>query len=236
MEIRIFEVGGCVRDELLGVPSKDIDFAVEAPSFSAMKEHFQVQGFKVFLENPEFLTVRAKFPQSHPRAGLVADFVLCRQERGYSDARHPDEVEPGSIWDDLARRDFTVNAMARCVESGELLDPHGGQADLEARVLRCVGSAEERFSEDALRSLRALRFSITKGFQVHETVWAAFHDPALPGRLGAVSTERKREELAKAFRADTLATIRLVASLPAALQDAIFADAALWLKPTTAQS
>lgn len=230
-----FEVGGCVRDALLGVQSKDIDFAVEAPSFQAMKEFFTAQGFQIFLETPEHQTLRAKFPKGHPNEGMVADFVLCRKESGYSDGRHPDEVQPGSIFDDLARRDFTVNAIARNLATGELLDPHNGQQDLADRVLRCVGSAKKQIAEDPLRALRAVRLSLTKGLRLHEDVVAALHDPELPGRLASVSTDRKREELAKAFKANTLAAFRLIASLPPALQEAIFADSALWLKPTTEQ-
>lgn len=233
--LKIYEVGGCVRDALLGIQSKDIDFAVEAPCFSAMKEQFMGEGIRVFQENPEFLTIRARFPQSHINSGLVADFVLCRKERGFSNARHPDEVEPGTIWDDLARRDFTVNAMARCLESGKLLDPHNGQQDLNSSILHCVGNADARFTEDALRVLRALRFSITKKLHIHSSVWDALQNPNLPPLLVSVSTDRKREELSKMFRADTLGAFRLIAELPQPLQEAIFADTALWLKPTTEQ-
>lgn len=127
--IRIFEVGGCVRDEILGVPSKDIDFAMEAPSFQAMKEYMEAENFKIFLETPEYFTIRAKFPNS----SLVADFVLCRKEFGYSNNRHPDLVEVGTIYDDLSRRDFTINAIAKSLDSGEFLDPHNGIDDLKIK-------------------------------------------------------------------------------------------------------
>lgn len=226
--MKLFQVGGCVRDELLGVPSKDIDFAVEAPSFMAMKEEMISRGFGVFQESPQFFTIRAKFPDSK----LVADFVMCRKESGFSNGRHPDQVEAGTIHDDLARRDFTVNAIAKCVESGELIDPHNGVQDLKDKQLRAVGKAQERFREDALRCLRALRFSITKELEIHPEVWRAFDLPELPSLLSSVSVERKREELGKAFAADSLRAMRLLMALPPALQEAIFADKSLWLKPT----
>lgn len=224
--IKLFEVGGCVRDSLLRLPSKDIDYAVEAPGFEEMRQEMIQRGFKIFQENPEFFVIRAKFPDFK----LVADFVLCRKESGFSDARHPDKVEAGSIFDDLARRDFTVNAIAKCVESGELIDPHGGIADLKSRTLRAVGNPEDRFNEDALRILRALRFSISKELNIHKDIWQAFNtvDPNL---LAAVSPERKREELNKMFASDSLKSVRLIAELPATLQDSIFSDG-VWLKAT----
>lgn len=223
--MRLFEVGGCVRDALLGVESKDIDFAAEVSSFSAMKQEMQSQGFRIFQESPEHFTIRAKFPEGK----LVADFVMCRKEFG--DRRHPDHVEPGTILEDLARRDFTVNAIAKCQETGKIIDPHNGIADLEARVLRAVGNAEDRFCEDALRCLRALRFSITKELEIHPDIWEAFKNPKLPVLMKEkVSASRKREELGKAFKADSLQAMRLLVGLPLPLQEAIFGD--LWLKPT----
>lgn len=224
--MKIFEVGGCVRDSLLGVESKDIDFAVEAASFDAMRQEMGRRGFKIFQEHPRFFVIRAKFPESN----LVADFVLCRRESKSSNNRHPDQVEPGSIFDDLARRDFTINAIARCVESGDLIDPHGGQKDLKKRILRAVGSPIERFTEDALRILRALRFSISKEMEIHTSIWEAF-EAFPPDLLCSVSAERKREELQKMFAADSLESIDLLGKLPKSLRQAIFSDG-IWLKAT----
>lgn len=232
MTIKLFEVGGCVRDSLLGIASDDIDFAVVAPSFTALQNQLKEWGCDLFQIVPEFLTIKAKFPK-HLHGGIKADFVLCRKERGSSNARHPDEVEPGTLFDDLERRDFTVNAIARSLESGELFDPHGGATDLSARLLRCVGNPDERFEEDSLRVLRALRFSITKGFRIDDSIRAAFENPRLPQLLQSVSVERRREELGKAFSADSGRALRLIAQLPEALQDAIFGDGVLWLQPTS---
>jgi tRNA nucleotidyltransferase/poly(A) polymerase len=234
--IRIYEVGGCVRDGLLGIPTKDLDYTVEAPSFVAMREWLEAQGFEIFVENPEFLTIRARFPRGKSHfgtrdvRGMTGDFVMARKESTYSDGRHPDQVVPGTLFDDLARRDFTVNAMAISPE-GELMDPFNGFKDLELKLLRTVGTPEERFSEDALRALRAIRFSITKGFTMHPAVWDALDSEWLPGLLTSVSVERRREELLRAFHHDTEATLMLLAELPEAFREAVFADG-LWLKPT----
>src|SRR5687768_7510936 len=118
MNIQFFQVGGSVRDELLGKQSKDIDYAVEAPSYGAMREAIVERGGEIFQENEAFLTVRAKVPTLG-----ACDYVLCRKDGTYDkDGRRPDFVEVGSLADDLARRDFTVNAMAKA-EDGTLVDP-----------------------------------------------------------------------------------------------------------------
>jgi tRNA nucleotidyltransferase (CCA-adding enzyme) len=223
----IYEVGGCVRDGILGLQSKDIDYAVETSSFSQMREEMLAQRFKIFLESPQFLTIRAKFPDSK----LVADFVLCRKESAYTNGRHPDLVEPGTINEDLARRDFTVNAIAKCIKTGKLIDPHNGVTDLKNGILRAVRNPDERFSEDGLRVLRALRFCITKNLEIEHNTWMAIHrfNPSL---LNAVSTDRKREELNKMFCTDSIKSMELILDLPRPLQEAIFSDG-IWLKATT---
>jgi tRNA nucleotidyltransferase/poly(A) polymerase len=167
-EVRFFRVGGCVRDGFLGIKTKDIDFAVEAPSFEAMAEAVEARCTRVFVDTDgnyigqQFFTIRG----IEPELGAV-DFVLCRKDGPSSDGRRPDFVEPGTILDDLARRDFTVNAMA-LTDDGTLLDPHGGMVDLEARRLRFVGTPEDRLREDTLRAFRALRFAVTKSFSMSE--------------------------------------------------------------------
>lgn len=229
-DIRFFRVGGCVRDELLGIESKDIDFAVEAPSFEAMLSAVEARCTKVFRDKEgapigaEFFTVRGLDPELGP-----VDFVLCRKDGPSSDGRRPDFVEAGTLADDLARRDFTVNAMARD-EDGVLVDPHGGREDLEAGVLRFVGEPADRLEEDKLRAFRALRFSVTKRFVLHDSVVAALlsmHKEAFDG----VSTERMREELHKMFAKDTGAALLVLMDFPVMLEVAL--DRGLWLKPTT---
>ncbi len=236
MTVQLFEVGGCVRDSLLGLSSKDVDFTVVADGgWAEMKEFLHKAGFKVWLESPEFLTVRAMFPADFALAsgtktkGLTADFVLARKEGEYTDGRRPDLVTPGTLEDDLRRRDFTVNALAR-TEDGSLVDLFGGVSDLDARLLRCVGSAEERLTEDALRALRALRFVVTKGFHLDSELVSVLGSQSLADRLSTVSVERRREELLKAFRFDTLATLRLLSQFEL-LMEATFEDG-LWLAPS----
>lgn len=227
MTIRLFEVGGCVRDGLLGLSSKDVDFAVEAPSFEAMKEHIESEGLKIFLSKPEFLTIRAGVPKGHPlrKRCKDADFVLCRKDGPTFDGRRPEFVEPGTIFDDLARRDFTVNAIARCAETGEIIDPHGGRIDLELRELNFVGDGEERIKEDALRILRGIRFSITKGLTIVEPCLFNDHIP------DSVSNERIREELNKMLAHNTMAVLQVFEDFPI-LRESIFLRPGLSLEAT----
>lgn len=233
---RLYEVGGCVRDDLLGLSSKDIDFAVEVASFDAMRAFLEGEGFEIFVESPEYLTIRARAPRvpwqfgGRELAGMTADFVMCRQDGNYSDGRRPDTVTPGDIFDDLGRRDFTVNAIAR-TESGEFIDPWGGVADVNEGVLRAVGDAEARLREDALRALRALRFQVTKPFAADAALREALNSEWLPPLLWSVSEERKREELRRMFRADTCLTLNLLAGLPEAFRRAVFGRG-LWLDPS----
>jgi tRNA nucleotidyltransferase/poly(A) polymerase len=222
-DIRFFQVGGCVRDGILGVKTKDIDFAVEAPDFETMSKAVHARCSKVFLETPEFLTIRGLDPE----LGAV-DFVLCRKDGPSSDGRRPDFVEPGTILDDLARRDFTVNSLA-LTDEGELLDPHGGVIDLNNRVLRFVGVPRDRLTEDALRAFRAVRFAVTKGFAMTtETIMAISAMQA--GDFDAVSTDRIRDELFKMFAKDTRGALNIMLQFPAMLQLAF--DRGLWLEPT----
>lgn len=213
--MEFYEVGGCVRDELLGVKSKDIDFTVvldkedllvsgSANPFNVMAQRLNQMGFEIFLPTPEFLTIRAKFPKGHKNANLTADFVLARKESDYTDGRRPDKVEPGTLEDDLRRRDFTMNAIAKA-EDGSLIDPFYGTDDIKRGIIRAVGDPYERFEEDALRILRAMRFAVTKNFAIEHTTSLAMMDR---GRtIAGVSAERVREELTKMFNADPLATI-----------------------------
>lgn len=235
-DVVLYEVGGSVRDGFLGIDSKDKDFAVEAPSWERMKEFLEWRGFTIFVETPEFLTIRAHFPKEHPDYGkTTADFVLCRKEGAYSDGRHPDTVEVGTIYDDLARRDFTVNAMARRLGSSVVLDPWNGKEHLDYRRLIAVGDTETRLREDPLRALRALRFMVCKNFtlsgDIRRVVYADWFAPL----LASVSTERKREELTKMFKHNTRLSMLQFAGVDAKpLRDAVFCDG-LWLKPTLEQ-
>lgn len=223
-DICLYRVGGCVRDAFLGRRSKDIDYAVEAPSFGAMEAYIAERG-RIYLSKPEFLTIRAKVD------GEDRDFVLCRKDGAYSDARHPDTVELGDIYDDLSRRDFTMNAIAIRDDDGTAVDPHGGRDDIKAAIIRTVGAAQDRFNEDALRLLRAVRFHLTLGFALHPDILDCLQDDALISKLVSVSVERQQVELSKCMRADTLNTMRFLDRF-ASLRDRLFDSGRLWLEPT----
>lgn len=224
MTIKFYEVGGCVRDELLGKPSKDVDFTVVAPSFEAMREHLLKEGFKLFVEKPEFATIRASVPKGHVLAQRTrdADFVHARKDGPTKDGRRPEFTEPGTLADDLARRDFTVNALARDPLTGDVIDHHGGIEDLKQLRLRFVGDPMVRIREDGLRVLRGLRFTITKGFEAVPETWKALTSEEAAKMLDCVSVERKREEVEKMFAHDTLSALSLFRLLPMATQLAIF--------------
>ena len=185
------------------------------------------------METPEYFTIRAKFPKNHPLSSPgsdVVDFTLCRVEGEYSDARHPDQVTISNLMGDLSRRDFTVNAIAKGL-NGEYIDPFNGQEDLKKSLLRCVGDAKKRLQEDALRSLRAIRFTITKGFKMDSDLEKALHSDWLPPLLHKISVDRIRQELNKALSYDTIATLRLLNTFSDQFMEAIFRDG-LWLQPS----
>ena len=124
------------------------------------------------------------------------EITCCRREDGYSDGRRPDKVDyTKSIFDDLARRDFTVNAMAYVPRTGEIIDPFGGAEDIRRGVIRCVGDPKRRFGEDALRILRAVRFASVLGFSVEDNTARAVHE--MKDSLKKLSGARAFEELKK---------------------------------------
>lgn len=237
--MELFEVGGHVRDGLLGIESKDVDFAVvmdpvEEPmtAFSKMKHLLEDQGFKVFLETPDCFTIRAKFPEDHVHSG-VADFVMARKELGYVEGTRRPIVEVGTLQDDLDRRDFTVNAMARSL-NGELIDPFNGARDLRDMILRTPLDAAMSFNDDPLRIIRALRFAVTKSFGFSDQIIHAIK--AFDHRLMVVvSDDRIREELHKMFKHDTFNSLRVL-NLLQEWNPMLFANIILrdhfWLEPT----
>lgn len=229
---KFYQVGGSVRDELLGLKSKDIDYAVEADSYDALVAAIEARGGEIFRDGEgvpigaKYLTVRAKVPV----LGL-ADYVLCRKDGAYYDGRRPDTVEPGTIYDDLARRDFTINAIAKA-EDGTWLDPYDGHKDLKDWKLRCVGNAKDRFTEDGLRMLRAIRFSITKYLKIDTDIDLLLKQEGWFGpRLVGVSAERIREELYKCFAFSTPITLRFLQKY-SELFFFLLGSGKLWLKPT----
>ena len=227
--IKIYQVGGSIRDELLGITNvKDIDYAVEASSYQEMIDYLRDNKYTIFVEKAEYLTARAR----HPSTKLVTDFTLCRKDGVYSDARRPDTVTPGTIYDDLSRRDFTANAIARDAD-GNIIDPFNGIKDIKARLLRCVGSTHDRLWEDSIRVLRGIRFAITKGFTMDPELHDAIYNPAseLLQKISAVSVERRQQELQGMFQYNTPETILALAKLPVELINSIFTNS-MWLLPT----
>ena len=176
-------VGGCVRDCLLGKQPHDWDMATAATP-EEMKQ--VLSGYRLLETGLRHGTLTVL------HGGEQVEITAFRRETGYADGRHPDSVEyTRSLREDLARRDFTINAMAWSAKTG-LVDCFGGQEDLKNRVIRCVGDPERRFSEDALRIARAMRFSSVLGFSVEpETARAML---ALRERLSLVAVERIWQE------------------------------------------
>jgi len=183
-----YVVGGCVRDFLLGVNPKDWDVTT-----NAKPEEIQKVFPDSFYEN-NFLTVTARTKSKDPKLSEV-EVTTYRLEAKYSDKRHPDDVRfAKNLDEDLARRDFTINAMAMDVE-GNVTDLFGGQKDLKSKIIKTVGKAEERFSEDALRMLRAVRFATTLGFSIEKETADAIKKNSI--WIEVISRERIRDELVK---------------------------------------
>ena len=148
-------VGGCVRDDLMGIPPQDFDLCT-----AALPE----QTAAVFAGIPQDLTGVRHGTVKLLMEGMEVEITTFRREGSYQDNRHPDWVEfVPDIREDLARRDFTVNAIAYSPSRG-YVDPFGGRADLQSGILRCVGEPKKRFREDALRILRGMRFAARFGF------------------------------------------------------------------------
>lgn len=178
-------VGGCVREMLRGKTPADYDMTSDAPPQEVLRI-FGKHAHPTGLQHGTVTVVSG---------GMPIELTTMRRDGAYRDNRHPDSVTFGtSVEEDLARRDFTVNAIALS-PSGVLVDPFGGQSDLHAGVLRCVGDAQTRFSEDALRILRLVRFCSVLGFTAEEeTARAAREKREL---LATVAHERVYAELGK---------------------------------------
>lgn len=256
MKYELYEVGGHVRDGLLGLPSKDIDYTVviendggvvceygpgtvngcwpievyEYPlnAFEDFVDEIKSQGYEVFLETPDCLTVRAKRPDSKE----VADFVIARKETYTPESRTP-TVTLGSLEDDILRRDFTVNCIARD-KDGNIIDLVGGVKDLRQGILRTPIDTSLSFNDDPLRILRAIRFNIIKDFDFSDAVMSALINYPLD-RLKLVSEERIREELYKCFSHDSQMTLRKLINLEhdgCFLLSWILSNTSIWFNPT----
>ena len=178
-------VGGCVRDLLLGREPADYDVTTDATP---------EQVVSLF---PESIAVGAQFGVILiPRDGLKVEVATFRSDVGYSDGRHPDSVVYSKTpQEDVQRRDFTINGLLMRHDTREVLDFVGGQADLEAKVIRAIGEPGRRFAEDKLRMMRAVRFAARFGFEIEAETFRAIRRHV--GEIHQVSPERLREELTK---------------------------------------
>jgi tRNA nucleotidyltransferase/poly(A) polymerase len=239
---QIYKVGGCVRDRLLGLDSKDIDFTFVLDDlnqsvqegFDIMTEYLKSEGYEIFLSTPDMFTIRAKFPINHKFKGMVADFVMARKEIGYTEGTRRPILELGTLEDDLVRRDFTINAMAEDID-GNLIDLFDGKWALEQGLLITPKDARITMLDDPLRLLRAFRFSITKGFTITPRIWeTCLMDSVIDKLEQVVSGERIREEVFKMFKHDTIKTLKLIEEInhmnPRIIE--IMFGKGMWLKPT----
>jgi tRNA nucleotidyltransferase/poly(A) polymerase len=180
----VYEVGGSLRDELLGIEPLDYDFATpHRPEY--IEEQVRKAGKRPFLTGKRFGTIGLRL------GGRLVEITTFRTERYREGSRSPDVSFVDGITDDLARRDFTINAMAR--RGDRVIDPFGGKEDLQKRVIRAVGNAVTRFREDPLRMLRAIRFAAQLGFSIDPKTVRAIEQSA--HRILQISKERWMTEL-----------------------------------------
>lgn len=195
---KAYLVGGCVRDMLMGRKSSDLDITTNALPDQIISVFSGDKVVPTGLKHGTITVIREE---------TSFEITTFRIDGNYSDSRHPDEVKfTSELRDDLARRDFTVNAIAMDI-NGNIYDYFNGKDDIKNRVIRCVGEPEERFGEDALRILRAIRFSSVLGFDIEKnTAEAALK---LKNKLDNVSEERISAELLKLLCGDDVVRVLL---------------------------
>ncbi len=196
-----FIVGGCVRDLLRKKEPEDWDIATNAKPLDIQRI------FPKSYYSNQFFTVTVLTESDDPRLKEI-EITTFRKEAKYTDKRHPDEVKfAENLREDLARRDFTINAMAIELkeEKEKIIDPFGGKKDLEKKIIRTVGEAKKRFNEDALRMLRAIRFAVSLGenWKIEEKTAQAIKENSF--WISAISKERIREELMKIIMSERAA-------------------------------
>jgi poly(A) polymerase len=207
---RVYLVGGSVRDELIGRPHKDVDLTTDATPDQTRRVLSGTRPDGLYDVGARFGTIGAVYQLGDQR--LEVEVTTFRSEAYQPGSRKPAVAFGRSLEEDLARRDFTINAIARDLLSGELLDPFGGRRDLEARRVRAVGRPEERFAEDPLRMLRGVRLAVELGFEIEPTTSAAI--AAQAGELATISRERVAEELHRVIASPEPARgLRLLADL-----------------------
>lgn len=184
---KAYLVGGAVRDMFMKVPAHDWDVATNATPQDVIKL------FKFVVPTGiEHGTVTVHYK------GTEIEVTTFRTEAGYSDGRHPDSINyAATIEEDLARRDFTMNAIAASLEDGLVVDPYGGQDDIKNKLIRTVGIAHERFMEDGLRPVRALRFASKLDFGIEKDTYSEVFKEDIQKKVASISIERFRDEFEK---------------------------------------
>ncbi|MCL2819065.1 MAG: polynucleotide adenylyltransferase, partial [Actinomycetia bacterium] len=191
-------VGGFVRDTLMDRPIKDIDIASTA-RWEQARSAFEEAGYQTFETGTQHGTITVKVD------AMLFEVTTYRIDGSYSDRRRPDSVEfVTSIEEDLARRDFTINAIAYHPTRG-FCDPYQGRADIANRIIKAVGDPAQRFNEDALRILRAVRFASQLGFSLEPVTRQALDE--YKTLLDAIAVERVRDELDGIFRGDAIGEV-----------------------------
>ena len=182
--------GGCVRDQLLGLSPQDYDVATDATP-----EQVQKLFPRTYAVGASFGVIEVIGRRKRSGPPLRVQVTTFRTEGPYSDGRHPDHVRFATAREDALRRDFTINGMFFDPVSGQVIDYVGGQADLQAGILRAIGNPAERFAEDKLRMLRAVRFAARFELEIEPSTAAAIR--AMADQIRTVSAERIAEELRK---------------------------------------
>lgn len=189
---KAYLVGGAVRDIFLHKKPHDFDVATNATPQDVMKL------FKTVIPTGfEHGTVTVHFK------GEEIEVTTFRTESGYSDGRHPDSINyAATIEEDLARRDFTINAIAANLKDGKVVDPFGGRRDIRKKIIRTVGKAHERFMEDGLRPVRCVRFACKLGFSIEKYTFLELSEKDVQKKISSISIERFRDEFEKILKCD----------------------------------
>lgn len=219
---KMYKVGGCVRDQLLGITPRDIDYTVVLQKqdnekyndnditiiYNLLCDYLIEHAYIILAKNPKCFTIKAK----NTITKEAAEFVLARKEISYDqDSRSPNISTIGTLNDDLIRRDFTINTLAINIETNEIIDICNGLSDLENKVLRTPLDAQISLINDPLRILRGMRFSITKNFKLDPSFFMALKNEKLWDKFTkVVSQERIKNELDQMFKYDTIATLNML--------------------------
>ena len=183
-------VGGAVRDMLLGKPASDWDVTTDARPEDVLRIFH-----RVIPTGIAHGTVTVHFMKKE------IEVTTYRTEEGYSDGRHPDKVSfDASLEDDLSRRDFTMNAIAASLADGSIVDPFDGRKDIKDKLIRTVGKARDRFLEDGLRPIRAIRFSSQLNFVIQKDTYSAILESEVQEKIHSISLERFRDEFCKMLK------------------------------------